>query len=103
MALRCVFVYVIDCDLLQLARYFCSGDVEVSVFHHYALNVPQYSHFTSPIRRYADIIVHRQLVSALGELSAIIVTFLMKCCHCPQVHSSYVPGSKEPSLDWYAI
>ncbi len=32
---------------------------------HFGLNLPRYAHFTSPIRRYADTIVHRALVSAL--------------------------------------
>ncbi|MCT4655368.1 MAG: ribonuclease R [Cohaesibacter sp.] len=33
---------------------------------HFGLNLQRYAHFTSPIRRYADLIVHRALIAALN-------------------------------------
>ncbi|CEG62754.1 Putative RNB domain-containing protein [Rhizopus microsporus] len=53
---------------MQRAKYFCTGSFEdINRFRHYALNVPYYTHFTSPIRRFADIVVHRQLEAALAN------------------------------------
>lgn len=48
------------------AVYFCSGMLDIAKYHHYALGEPLYTHFTSPIRRYADILVHRQLESTVA-------------------------------------
>ena len=55
---------------MELARYFCTGLYEPHDYHHYALNVPLYTHFTSPIRRYPDILVHRLLdIAVRGQKS----------------------------------
>lgn len=53
---------------MALAGYFCSGTCKEN-FSHYALSVPLYTHFTSPIRRYPDVIVHRMLDAALSHKS----------------------------------
>jgi len=56
---------IVDHGLFYLLqRAFYSSDN----MGHFGLNLDAYVHFTSPIRRYADLIVHRQLKSFLrGE------------------------------------
>lgn len=52
---------------MQRAKYYVSGKTAKQLWPHYALNLPLYTHFTSPTRRYADVLVHRQLDSVLSD------------------------------------
>ena len=52
---------------LGTPEYFACASLDgaESMWRHYALNMDYYTHFTSPIRRYADCIVHRLLEATL--------------------------------------
>ncbi|KAJ1973834.1 hypothetical protein H4R35_003906, partial [Dimargaris xerosporica] len=75
---------------MSRARYFCAGCTPADIYDHYALHEPLYTHFTSPIRRYADVIVHRLLAHMLDTRtqsppvpfamdSALIETIAVHC------------------------
>uniref|UniRef100_M4AH06 DIS3-like exonuclease 1 n=1 Tax=Xiphophorus maculatus TaxID=8083 RepID=M4AH06_XIPMA len=49
---------------MSQAVYFSTGAQPEDQFYHY-LALDRYTHFTSPIRRYADMVVHRLLTAAL--------------------------------------
>ena len=51
---------------MQRAKYVVAGKTRKEQLPHFALNIPLYTHFTNPSRRYADIVVHRQLEAALA-------------------------------------
>lgn len=60
---------IITTRSMTQAVYFSSGEVSDPEYLHYGLAAPVYTHFTSPIRRYADVLVHRLLSACLGFAS----------------------------------
>jgi exosome complex exonuclease DIS3/RRP44 len=57
---------ILSTRCMSPAQYFCSGEYRPMDWHHYGLAAPVYTHFTSPIRRYADVCVHRLLAAAIN-------------------------------------
>ena len=59
---KAIFQFLLTSPM-KVAQYTCA---EMSQnWKHFALKIPYYTHFTSPIRRYADVMVHRVLTSVL--------------------------------------
>uniref|UniRef100_A0A7S2TSI8 DIS3-like exonuclease 1 n=1 Tax=Lotharella oceanica TaxID=641309 RepID=A0A7S2TSI8_9EUKA len=71
------------------AEYVCAGDYVTSKtaeggysgLYHYGLALTFYTHFTSPIRRYADIVVHRQLLDSVEKDNEIAKTPAIRDSH----------------------
>jgi len=68
--------------------YRCSGELESDLSGcHHSLNVPAYVHFTSPIRRYIDLVTHRLVQRALDGAGPCYTESEMTelCTHCTDV------------------
>ncbi|KAI3629638.1 hypothetical protein MIR68_011073 [Amoeboaphelidium protococcarum] len=90
---------------MQRAIYFSTGQFADNRerLRHYALSCDLYTHFTSPIRRYADVVVHRQLMAAISDAQKPPITpnqveQAAKCCN---VKKEDARESQDDSLKLY--
>ena len=71
-------------------------------FRHWALNLNTYMHFTSPIRRYADVVVHRQLEKMLKkEKTDYSLEELRKACEIGNRKKKAAADAQKESQDFY--
>ncbi len=61
---------------------------------HYGLGFEHYCHFTSPIRRYPDVLVHRVLQQCLDKEPQIDKKMEAKCKHCSERERSAMESER---------
>ncbi|GET89962.1 ribonuclease II-like protein, putative [Leishmania tarentolae] len=78
---------------LMAAKYIANDPTEKGVRSHFAVAAPWYTHFTSPIRRYCDLMVHRQLRVAL-ELEQCMEEAQIEMLNAPHPEVEARPGDE---------
>ncbi|XP_027053645.1 DIS3-like exonuclease 1 isoform X2 [Pocillopora damicornis] len=86
------------------ALYFSTGSLSPEHFFHYGLALDHYTHFTSPIRRYADVIVHRLLMAAVENDNNNQLPSnkeLQETCHHINIKHRAAQNAQKESVDLF--
>lgn len=69
-----------DSLMMRILRSMQKAHYDSNSFGHFALNWQDYSHFTSPIRRYADLWCHRELARTAKTIRAERANSVIEVC-----------------------
>ena len=98
-------VRILATRCMMSAEYYPSGTHAYDEYRHYGLATPIYTHFTSPIRRYADLVVHRQLAATIGyeglDGSLLSKTKLEAVCKNINVRHRNAQMAGRASIEYY--
>lgn len=86
---------------MQRAKYCIPAKTPEDELGHYTLNLPFYTHFTNPSRRYADIVVHRQVEALLADDLSIFqedVDSLLKTAELCNTKKDSAQAAQEQSV-----
>eukprot|EP01053_Blabericola_migrator_P001838 Blabericola_migrator_1__1837@NODE_14_length_24048_cov_80_277428_g11_i0_p4_GENE_NODE_14_length_24048_cov_80_277428_g11_i0NODE_14_length_24048_cov_80_277428_g11_i0_p4_ORF_typecomplete_len1123_score207_87RNB/PF00773_19/8_8e112OB_Dis3/PF17849_1/4_2e14Rrp44_CSD1/PF17216_3/7_5e13CSD2/PF17876_1/34CSD2/PF17876_1/4_1e07Rrp44_S1/PF17215_3/4e05_NODE_14_length_24048_cov_80_277428_g11_i02343602 len=94
-------------QFMNQAVYYCTGEIQDEESRrHYALAANLYTHFTSPIRRYADVLVHRLLAASLNietlSLSASTPIWMSEQCDKLTARARNAQFCSRASSSYYA-
>ena len=89
--------------IMDRSKFVSSGEVLRKQWHHCSQNLPVYTHFTSPLRRYMDLVVQRMLIAAIEKQpcpysSREIVDICIRCSDTSVRDSDFEKASKMASL-----
>jgi ribonuclease R len=70
---------------------------------HYGLAFPYYTHFTSPIRRYPDMMVHRLLAAYLNDEKSASVEYYSEMCKHSSIMEQRATDAERASIKYKMI